>query len=298
MLILGHKTLNTRLIYIPITMLTLAACQQSSMAPPTLGDANYQNSKSKDNSEPKEIPNQIGGQGNLGNLASLTHVINTNPNDASALNLRGTAYGRAKSYDKALNDFNHALKIKPNYYQAMVNRALIYVKIQKYHLAEQDYNATLNINPNYGIAYIGRGNLHAINKKYHIAIADFTRAINLQGDDAIAWFSRGKSYQSLGQHQQALRDLDQTIALKPISSEPYFRRGLTHMKLSHLKKAYQDFLVASRRDTNHYAAWTYRGLAAEQLGKKKKAAFAYKHALRIKSDFKPAKEGLHRVGNV
>ena len=292
MLILGYKILNTRVIHIAATMLLLTACQQSDLVPAPLTDAGNQNS------EPKELPNQIGNQGSLSNLASLTHVIKTNPNDASALNLRGTAYGRTKSYDKALNDFNRALKIKPDYYQAMVNRALIYVKTQKYQNAEQDYNATLNINPNYGIAYIGRGNLHAINQKYHLAIADFTRAINLQGDNVIAWFSRGKSYQSLGQHQQALRDLDQTIALKPISSEPYFRRGISHMKLSQLNKAYQDFLVASRRDTNHYVAWTYRGIVAERLGEKKKAALAYKHALRIKSGFKPAKEGLRRVGNV
>ena len=65
------------------------------------------------------------------NIASLTGVIQRNPNDPQAYNMRGSVFGQAGRNDEALADFNKAISLDPNYAQAYANRGLIYRKTGK-----------------------------------------------------------------------------------------------------------------------------------------------------------------------
>ena len=57
-------------------------------------------------------------QGSEGNISSLTAVIERNPRDPEAYNVRGSAYGRGGRYREALQDFDTAIQLSPNFYQA------------------------------------------------------------------------------------------------------------------------------------------------------------------------------------
>ena len=48
-------------------------------------------------------------EGSTENIGSLTDVINQNPSDPDAYNVRGAALGRSGRYRDALNDFNRAI---------------------------------------------------------------------------------------------------------------------------------------------------------------------------------------------
>ena len=48
------------------------------------------------------------------NIASLTEVVQRNPNDAAAYNTRGAAYARAGQFSDAIADFTKAIQIDPN----------------------------------------------------------------------------------------------------------------------------------------------------------------------------------------
>ena len=65
-------------------------------------------------------------QGSEQNIASLTNVIRSNPGDASAYNVRGSAFGRAGRYQEALRDFDRAIELNPRFFEAYANRALIH----------------------------------------------------------------------------------------------------------------------------------------------------------------------------
>ena len=68
-------------------------------------------------------------QGSYENIGSLTQVVNANPRDPEAYNVRGSAYGRAGKFSAALKDFTTAISLNRRFYQAYSNRALMYKNI-------------------------------------------------------------------------------------------------------------------------------------------------------------------------
>ena len=120
-------------------------------------------------------------QGSEQNIASLSSVINSNPTDPEGYNVRGSAYGRAGQFKRALDDFSRALQMNPKFYQAYANRALVYRNMGKQAEAAADYNMALQINPKYDVAYIGRGNLYRQAGRIDEAFNDFNRAIRRMG---------------------------------------------------------------------------------------------------------------------
>jgi tetratricopeptide (TPR) repeat protein len=248
-----------------------------------------------------EVTNQVALRQKLAssdqksNIASLSEAIRNTPNDANALNLRGAAYGQSGEYDKALADFNAAIAINPQYYQAYANRALVYSRMNKLQQALSDYNQALNIDPKYGVAYIGRGNIYRAMNNHAAAVDDYSRALEMQGEP-IAFFNRGLSRQALGQHGPALDDFEQALGFRPDAPEVYHAKGISELALNKYEKAFDDFYKAAQGAEGNYEAWALRGRAAEGMGAKKEASRAYKRALQINSSYRPAREGLDRVG--
>ena len=72
------------------------------------------------------------------NIASLSEVVQRNPNDAAAYNTRGAAYARAGQFGDAIGDFSKAIQIDPNSGSAYNNRALAYRQTGRNDAALQD----------------------------------------------------------------------------------------------------------------------------------------------------------------
>ena len=73
------------------------------------------------------------------NIASLSDVIQRNPNDAAAYVTRGAAYARAGQFNDAIGDFTKAVQIDPNSASAYNNRALANRQIGRNDAALQDF---------------------------------------------------------------------------------------------------------------------------------------------------------------
>jgi tetratricopeptide (TPR) repeat protein len=129
-----------------------------------------------------------------------------------------------------------------------------------------------------------------------MAIADFSRALEVQ-PDPIAYFNRGLSRQVMGEHAQAVDDFDNTLGFRSDAPEVYQAKGLSEMALKKYENAFDDFQKAAQGSKNNFEAWALRGQAAEAMGAKKEAARAYQRALTINPSFRPAREGLNRVGS-
>src|SRR4030095_14975467 len=91
------------------------------------------------------------------NIASLTEVVQRNPNDAQAYNMRGSVLGRAGRNQEALADFDRAIALDANYAQAYANRGQVHRQMNRLEPALADYNKALSLDQNYAAAYLGRG---------------------------------------------------------------------------------------------------------------------------------------------
>src|SRR5689334_13623686 len=83
------------------------------------------------------------------NIASLTEVVQRNPNDAQAYNMRGSVFGRAGRNQEALADFDRAISLDANYAQAYANRGQVHRQTNQLDLALADYNKALALDQNY-----------------------------------------------------------------------------------------------------------------------------------------------------
>lgn len=229
------------------------------------------------------------------NLASLTQVIQANPNDASAYNVRGSAYGRAGRFREAVADFDTAIRLDPNFHQAYANRALVQRRLGQDDKAFADYTQAIQINPAYSVAYVGRGNMYRARRQFDLALGDFNRAIDLDGNDPRAFHNRGLIYQAQGQHTMAVEDFSKAIALAPAAPEPFNARGLSYLAQSDFKAALDDFNEVVKRDKDSFEGWTNQALALERLGEIQKAFAAFARAHNLNPNYRPAAEGMRRT---
>ena len=228
------------------------------------------------------------------NIASLSAVVDQNPSEASAYNVRGAAYGKAGRLKEAIADFDAAIALNPTFYQAYANRALVQRRLARDDLAFADYNRAIEINPSYAVAYVGRGNLYRLRKQFDYAIADFDRAIQLDRNDPSAFHNRGLVYQAQGLHSRAIDDFSKAISLAPTAGAPFNARGLSYLATGDYKAALDDFNEVVKRDKDSYEGWTYQGLALEKLGLPDKAFAAFARAASLNPNYAPAAEGMRR----
>ena len=111
------------------------------------------------------------------NIASLTDVIQSQPNDPQAYNMRGTVLASSGRRKEALIDFNKAVQLDPKYSEAFANRGLVHRQDGQPDLAIKDYDAAIRIDPNYATAYLGRGLAWRDKKQNLKALEDINRAI-------------------------------------------------------------------------------------------------------------------------
>jgi tetratricopeptide (TPR) repeat protein len=174
------------------------------------------------------------------NIASLTEVVQRNPNDPQAYNVRGAVLGRAGRNEEALADFNKAITINPKFAAAYANRGLVHRQMRKLDLALADYDKALGLEANYALAYLGRGQVYRAQGRALDALNDYNRAIQMTPSNGQAYYQRGLLYQAQGQHQFAVDDFSTALGLIQQQAEPFVARGLSWLALGDAKAAMGD----------------------------------------------------------
>ncbi len=240
-------------------------------------------------------PNNANPNAASNNIASLTEVVNRNPNDALALNTRGAAYARAGRFSEAIADFNRAIQLDPNLAPAFLNRGLANRQTGKADLAMQDFNRPSRSTPITAppiwraATWCGPGRPaggHRRLQPRHPA----------QSRGAEAYHGRGLAYQALGDHNRAISDFDAAIDRNPYVVPPYMGRGQSLIAVGKFAPAIEDYNAALNIDAKNGDAWAQRGIAQERLGQAKDANESYQKALLVDPNNRIASEGARRTG--
>jgi len=216
-----------------------------------------------------------------------------NPSDASAYDMRGSAYNNLEQFENAVKDFNEAIRLDPNRATAYAGRAYALYKQEKYQDALKDCNEALRINPNLSSAYTCRGNVYSkleqyqksmqdLNKglsvenhqgglvsrsrthylmgNYKAAVADATAAIAKNPRDPVAWDNRGVAYHELKSFQLALSDYNKALSLRPGDPKYTCHRGITYAEMGKTDLAIADFDYAISKKPDFALAYFDRGI--------------------------------------
>jgi len=185
-------------------------------------------------SGPRELAVDLDpAQGSANNIASLTRVVNANPNSPEAYNVRGSAFGQAGRNREAIEDFSKAIQLNPRFYQAYANRALIYRQTgdpsRKTQQAFRDYERAIQLGTTNPRAYHSRGLMLQSNGQHDLAIQDFTSAISLAPDAAEPYNARGASYIATNDNENAWADINKALNL----DSSYAEARAANLKNSH-----------------------------------------------------------------
>ncbi len=120
-------------------------------------------------------------------IAELTKLIETNPQDAAAYFNRGNAKSDLKDYQGAISDYTKAIEINPQYAANYNNRGLAKIDLKDYKGAVADYTKAIAINPQYAYYYMNRGITRENIGDLKGACADWRKASSLGEKDAAGW---------------------------------------------------------------------------------------------------------------
>lgn len=144
----------------------------------------------------------------------LDGLIDADPQNTEALNMRGVAHVNLESYGKALSDFNAAIEQNDRNYMFFYNRGNVKRKLKQPGGAVEDYTKAISLDSthyqiwlNRALANIGKGDSDT-------AAQDFEKALETGGDkDPEVFFYKGRLHIGQGDFQKGLDAATKCIGL-------------------------------------------------------------------------------------
>ena len=237
-----------------------------------------------------------------GIIAACTKILAITPDDATAYNLRGAAYGKKGDFDHAIEDFDKAIEYKPKFADAYDNRGLAYDKKGDVDRAIEDFYKAIEYKSDYARAYNNRGAAYSKKRYFDRAIKDLDKAIEYEPDLANAYNNRGLAYGEKGDFDRAIKDYDKAIEYKSDYANAYNNRGLAYHKKGDVERAIKDLDKAIEYESDYAIAYNNRGLAYHKKGDVDSAIKNYDKAIEYEPDYAIAynNRGLayHKKGDV
>ena len=214
-------------------------------------------------------------------IEAYSYAIELNPNNVSAYNNRGIAYGKKGEVDRAIEDLNTAIKLNPDYVKAYNNRGVVYGLKGDFDRAIANHNTAIKRKPNYAEAYNNRGIAYREKGDFDRAISDFNTAIKRKPNYAEPYNNRGAAYDKKGDFDRAIEDYNKAIELNPDYAEPYTNRGVAYDKKGDFDRAIADHSTAIKRKPNYAEAYNNRGIAYFNKGDFDHAIENYNTAIQL-----------------
>ncbi|HEY2358219.1 MAG TPA: tetratricopeptide repeat protein, partial [Phenylobacterium sp.] len=198
--------------------------------------------------------------------ADLDQALNLQPDDASALRLRGELYLRRKDVKLAQADFDAALKSSSANAELPVEIGLAYVGAGFYEAGVRQLDGWITAHPkdeNLGQAYAARCWARASwGKELDAALADCDAALRRDHNSRVMEF-RGLVLYRMGRLDEAILQYGAAVKLQPRSAAALYGRGLAELKKGARDAGDADLAAAKTLSPGIVEEWRRFGLAPD-----------------------------------
>ena len=206
-------------------------------------------------------------------------IIQIDPENAVAYNLRGISHSKLKQYDQALQDYNKAIKLNPTNDDSNNNMRDLYKILKEYEQTLFDEAQNLYNAENFG-------------KLLELCDA----MIQFDPDNAFIYNMRGVAHSKLKEYEQAREDFDKAIELYPNYSEAYSNRGYLCKILKDYSQSFEDLKLAIKLDPNNPIAYMNLGEMSYEIENYEAAIIFLDKSIRIGLEGKDLGEALYYRG--
>jgi protein O-mannosyl-transferase len=224
------------------------------------------------------------------------------PDDAESSNNLGYALLRLGRLEEAVPHLENAIRYDPELGPARVNLATALAQsgdnlIAGERLGEgiRQHERALAVHPNFGYS-------HAPLARAYLAVAQWIdaerharAALTLAPDDTTLWYALARSLIHQDRTEESLRACDAGLQLKSDDLALLLGRGVILMRLARFDEALATYARAVDSQPTSPEVHFARGNALAKLERWREAAASYEVSLRLRPDYKAARENLERV---
>ena len=221
-------------------------------------------------------------------LATLDEVERYAPDDPETIHSRGVTYACAGRIPEAIAAFSEFARRWPRQARQHETRATIrQLRAQRGKIPVNTYlvdHIQEQVNHN-----VEMGDFHLVERKAR-------RMIAADPDRPEGHFALGLACVESGLYQEALEAFLAANSRDPDYELTLYNIGHTYLQLGEPEQAIPWLKRALRREPKKLATLHQLGLACERLGRRDEAADWWRRALEIDSNYYPAQQRLHEIG--
>ena len=217
-------------------------------------------------------------------VADYTEALRLKPDQAEALDARGSSFAALRLHDRAIADYTQAIRLKADDPSTYTRRAASYLELNKVNEAIADYTSIIRIKPDDQLAHVNRAQVYMRVGLFNRSIADCDTAIRLGRNAPDCFYHQGTAHHFMARDGEAIRSFTTVIQKQPENSAAYFSRGVAYLAENEIEKAISDFDAANRVRPNEAGTLYVRAVAKEKLGNVSAAEADFAAARRINAN--------------
>lgn len=191
-------------------------------------------------------------------IADISKLLQAEPDNAKAYNVRAAAYSNVGKRDLARADLTVAIQLKPDNAGYRFARGLEWDS-NDFDRVVEDFDAAIRLSPNDAELRDDIANAWLRRKQFDRADENYEAAIKLKPNDAGLYFDRAFGLHIAGKDDEAMDLYDTSIRLNPDNKEAYVFRGFALIKLKKLDEAEADFSKALSLNPSDADTFAERG---------------------------------------
>lgn len=229
---------------------------------------------------------------------ALTKATGMDANNAEAFLKLAELFFYQKDYKKTFENTGIALKIDNLNAKADFINGMALKDMGDTVKAVKSFEKAIEKDQQYFHAYMQLGLMYSV-KRSRLAIDYFNNALNLNPKSIEALYALAFFYQENNEYNKAIEKYTMITQIDPKNKQAFYNLGYIHLVyLQVYDVAAKYFTSAIQSDPNYAEAFYNRGYCYELVGNINFARADYQQALKIKTNYQRAIEGMNRLDKI